>query len=60
MKVLEKCVSVKVGAKEPKRVWQNDKIKVWLGKKRLLGNRCWQLAMKMQKKGVWKLTENKR
>ena len=34
--------------------------KLQLGERRLLGKRCWHLAMKRQKKDVWKRTEKKR
>ena len=41
--VREVCGSMRVGRKEPKEC--------------VLGSRCLQLAMKRQKKNVWKLTE---
>ena len=38
-------------------MWWNIGVKAAV---RLLGRRCWQLAMKRQKKDVWKLTKKKR
>ena len=52
----EVCGSVRVGGKNPKSVWWNDKVK---GERRLVG-RCWQLAMEKQKKDVWKRTDKRK
>ena len=48
--VREVCGSMReLGGKNPKSVW-------W----RLLGKECWQLAIKRQKRDVWKRTERRR
>ena len=56
----EVCGSVRVGGKNPKSVWWNDEIKAAVRERRQLGRECWQLAIKIQKKHVWKRTERRR
>ena len=56
----EACASVRVAGKNPKSVCWNDEIKLQLGERRLLGRRCWVLAIKRQNKAVWKCTERRR
>ena len=48
------------GTENPKSVWWNDEVKAALGERRLLEKRCWQLAMKGQKKEVWKRIEEEK
>ena len=48
----EVCGSVRRGEKNPKSVWWNDEVKAAVRRKEAVGRRCWQLAMKRQKKDV--------
>ena len=45
--------------RNPKNVWWNDEIKAAVRRKEA-ARRCWQLAIRRQKKDVWRLTEKRR
>ena len=51
---------MRMGGKNQKSVWWNDEVKVTVRRKEAVGRRGWQLAMKRQRKEVWKLTNKKR
>ena len=53
------CDSARVGGGNPKSVWWNDQVKAAVKRKELLGGKCWEPEMKMQKNDVWRLIENK-
>ena len=59
LKKREVCDFSESGGKNTKSVWWNDEVMLQLGKRRLLGRRCCQLALKSQKKGVWKLIKKR-
>ena len=46
---------VRVEGKKPKSMWWNNEVKAVVRRRK-----CCQLAIKRQKKEVWKLTEKKR
>ena len=48
--VREVCGSVRVGGGNPKSLWLNEQL--LLEERRMLGRRCWEIDMKMQKKSV--------
>ena len=56
----EVCGSVRVEGKNPKSVRWNEEIKVIVRRKESVGRRYWQLAMRRQKKDVWRRTIERR